>query len=158
LDCSGVLGINFAEANRELTALLQQFLTTPSPIFDGTDFALIQACAVERLAQNLHQPSAGEDVAMSAVYALLNILYSHNTSSKEKLPVVQEQSTKIQENIVAAISKIACVLQSEKVRVRRWIQVCFWRLLFDISQTYFLIDSIIDHSSGPVDAGSANSP
>ncbi|KAG0046870.1 phosphatidylinositol-4- kinase [Gryganskiella cystojenkinii] len=114
LDCSAVIGINFAEANRELSALLQQFLTTPSPIFDGADYALIQAAAVERLAQNLNQPSAGESVALSTVYALLNILYSHNTASRDEIPV-HEQSAKIQENIVSAISKIACVLKSEKI-------------------------------------------
>jgi len=114
LDCSGVLSLNFAEANRELTALLQQFLTTPSPIFGGADYKLIQSCAVERLAQNLNQPSAGENVALSTVYALLNTLYSYNTASKDKA-AIQEQSAKIQENIVAAISKIACVLKGDKV-------------------------------------------
>ncbi|KAF9354404.1 phosphatidylinositol-4- kinase, partial [Mortierella sp. AD094] len=112
LDCSTVLGINFGEANKEMTALLQQFLTTPSPVFDGPDAAPVQERAVERLAQTLKHSNASEEVAMSTVYALLNILYSHNT--KDKIPV-HAQSLLIQENVIAAISKIAAIYKSEKI-------------------------------------------
>ncbi|KAG9323613.1 hypothetical protein KVV02_006902 [Mortierella alpina] len=115
LDCSAFLGINFAEANQEMSALLQQFLTTPSPIFEGPDAAIIQACAVERLAQALRHFSSGEDVAMSTVYALLNTLYSHNTATANENTEVISQAILIQENVIAAISKIACVFKSEKI-------------------------------------------
>ncbi|KAG0043332.1 phosphatidylinositol-4- kinase [Gryganskiella cystojenkinii] len=115
LDCSAFLGINFEEqANQEMAALLQQFLTTPSPIFEGPDVALIQGCAVERLAQVLRHYSTGEDVAMSTVYSLLNTLYSHNTASGDNAGQY-EQAILIQENVLAAISKIACVFKSEKI-------------------------------------------
>ncbi|KAF9207720.1 phosphatidylinositol-4- kinase [Haplosporangium sp. Z 27] len=112
LDCSTVLGINFNEATNEMTALLQQFLTTPSTVFEGPDAAPVQERAVERLAQALKHSSASEEVAMSTVYALLNILYSHN--SKDKIPV-HAQSLLIQENVIAAISKIAAIYKSEKI-------------------------------------------
>ncbi|KAF9148200.1 phosphatidylinositol-4- kinase [Linnemannia schmuckeri] len=115
LDCSAFLGINFAEANQEMAALLQQFLTTPSPIFEGPDAGIIQACAVERLAQTLRHFSTGEDVAMSTVYALLNTLYSHNTTNGGEDADVSGQANLIQENVIAAISKIACVFKSEKI-------------------------------------------
>ncbi|KAI1320618.1 phosphatidylinositol-4- kinase [Mortierella claussenii] len=115
LDCSAFLGINFSEANQEMTALLQQFLTTPSPIFEGPYATVIQACAVERLAQTLKRFSSGEDVAMSTVYALLNTLYSHNTTATNENTEALGQSILIQENIIAAISKIACVFKSEKI-------------------------------------------
>lgn len=98
-----------------MSALLQQFLTTPSPIFEGPDAAIIQACAVERLAQTLRHFSSGEDVAMSTVYALLNTLYSHNTATANENTEVISQAILIQENVIAAISKIACVFKSEKV-------------------------------------------
>ncbi|KAF9300463.1 phosphatidylinositol-4- kinase [Mortierella antarctica] len=115
LDCSAFLGINFNEANQEMSALLQQFLATPSPIFEGPDYALIQACAVERLAQVLKHFAAGEQYAMSTVYALLNTLYSHNTApGREDCPAL-DQSILIQENVIAAISRIACVFKSEKI-------------------------------------------
>ncbi|KAF9328773.1 phosphatidylinositol-4- kinase [Podila minutissima] len=115
LDCSAFLGINFNEANQEMSALLQQFLVTPSPIFEGPDYALIQACAVERLAQVLKHFAAGEQYAMSTVYALLNTLYSHNTApGREDCPAL-DQSILIQENVIAAISRIACVFKSEKI-------------------------------------------
>ncbi|KAG0207549.1 phosphatidylinositol-4- kinase, partial [Mortierella sp. NVP41] len=115
LDCSAFLGINFAEANQEMTALLQQFLTTPSSIFEGPDAGLIQACAVERLAQTLKHFSTGEDVAMSTVYALLNTLYNLNTATGGEDSEVAGQANLIQENVIAAISKIACVFKSEKI-------------------------------------------
>ncbi|KAI7830285.1 hypothetical protein BC939DRAFT_392956 [Gamsiella multidivaricata] len=95
-----------------MVALLQQFLTTSSPIFEGPDAAIIQACAVERLAQTLKHFSSGEDVAMSTVYALLNTLYSHNTTENTE---ALGQSILIQENVIAAISKIACIFKSEKI-------------------------------------------
>ncbi|KAG0096965.1 phosphatidylinositol-4- kinase [Podila epicladia] len=115
LDCSAFLGINFNEANQEMSALLQQFLVTPSPIFEGPDYGLIQACAVERLAQVLKHFAAGEQSAMSTVYALLNTLYSHNTApGREDCPAL-DQSILIQENVIAAISRIACVFKSEKI-------------------------------------------
>lgn len=97
-----------------MAALLQQFLTTPSPIFEGPDVAIIQGCAVERLAQVLKHYSTGEDVAMSTVYSLLNTLYSHNTTSAENV-ARYDQAILIQENVLAAISKIACVFKSEKI-------------------------------------------
>lgn len=98
-----------------MNALLQQFLVTPSPIFEGPDYGLIQTCAVERLAQILKHFSAGEQSAMSTVYALLNTLYSHNTvPGQEDCPEL-DQSILIQENVIAAISRIACVFKSEKV-------------------------------------------
>jgi phosphatidylinositol 4-kinase len=109
------LNNSFAEANQEMAALLQQFLTTPSPIFEGPDAGIIQACAVERLAQTLKHFSAGEDVAMSTVYALLNTLYNHNTANGGEDAEVASQANLIQENVIAAISKIACVFKSEKV-------------------------------------------
>ncbi|KAI1302141.1 phosphatidylinositol-4- kinase [Mortierella claussenii] len=114
LDCSTVLGINysFSEANKEMTALQQQFLTTPSSVFEGFGAAALQERAVERLAQTLKHFPANQEVAMSTVYALLNILYSYNT--KEKIPV-HVQSLLIQENVIAAISKIACIYQSDKI-------------------------------------------
>ncbi|KAF9436833.1 phosphatidylinositol-4- kinase [Entomortierella beljakovae] len=114
LDCSAFLGINFEEANQEMVALLQQFLSTPSPIFEGPEAATIQACAVERLAQILKHFSTGEDIAMSTVYAMLNILYSHNTTGAGEKES-SEQSSLVQENIVTAISRIACVFKSEKI-------------------------------------------
>ncbi|KAI7828997.1 hypothetical protein BC939DRAFT_393774 [Gamsiella multidivaricata] len=95
-----------------MTALLQQFLTTASPVFEGRDAAPVQQRAVERLAQTLKQSTVGDEVAMSTVYALLNILYSHN--SKDKL-LAHEQSIIIQENVIAAIAKIAYIYESEKV-------------------------------------------
>lgn len=102
-----------------MSTLLQQFLATPSPIFEGPDYALIQACAVERLAQVLKHFAAGEQYAMSTVYALLNTLYSHNTApGREDCPAL-DQSILIQENVIAAISRIACVFKSEKVLLPR---------------------------------------
>lgn len=95
-----------------MSDLLQQFLTTPSPIFEGADYTLIQACAVERLAQTLKHSEGGENFAMSTVYALLNTLYSHNTKDKG---VADGQAILIQENVIAAISKIASVFKSEKI-------------------------------------------
>ncbi|KAI8347951.1 hypothetical protein B0O80DRAFT_391114 [Mortierella sp. GBAus27b] len=95
-----------------MVALQQQFLTTPSPVFEGPDAAPVLARAIERLAMTLKYSGASEEVAMSTVYALLNILYSHN--SKDQLPV-HAQSILIQENAIAAISKIACVFKSEKI-------------------------------------------
>ncbi|ORZ04544.1 hypothetical protein BCR41DRAFT_313029 [Lobosporangium transversale] len=95
-----------------MVALLQQFLTVPSPIFEGLNAIVIQACAVERLAQTLKHCSSGEDVAMSTVYALLNTLYSHNTAISNG---AFEQSILIQENVITAISKIACVFKSGKI-------------------------------------------
>ncbi|KAG0309234.1 phosphatidylinositol-4- kinase [Dissophora globulifera] len=112
LDCSAVLGVNFAEANKEMTALQQQFLTTSSPLFDGPNVELMQARAVERLAQTLKHSSAGDEIAVSTIYALLNTLYSHNP--KDKTPA-HDQSVVIQENLIAAVSKIACVYKSEKI-------------------------------------------
>ncbi|KAF9168827.1 phosphatidylinositol-4- kinase [Mortierella sp. AD011] len=112
LDSSTVLGINFGETNKEMIALLQQFLTTSSPVFDGPDAAPLQGRAVERLAQTLKHSNASEEAAMSTVYALLNIIYSHN--AKDKIPV-HDQSLLIQENVVSAISKIAAVYKSEKI-------------------------------------------
>lgn len=109
------LNYSFAEANQEMAALLQQFLTTPSPIFEGPDAGIIQACVVERLAQTLKHFSTGEDVAMSTVYALLNTLYSHNTTNGGEDADASDQANLIQENVIAAISKIACVFKSEKV-------------------------------------------
>ncbi|KAF9585748.1 phosphatidylinositol-4- kinase [Lunasporangiospora selenospora] len=50
---------------------------------------------------------------MSTVYALLNTLYSHNTSNESEEAV--EQAMLIQENVIAAISRIACVFTSEKI-------------------------------------------
>ncbi|KAF9381697.1 phosphatidylinositol-4- kinase [Podila verticillata] len=115
LDCSAFLGINFNEANQEMSALLQQFLVTPSPIFEGPDYGLILACAVERLAQVLKHFSAGEESAMSTVYALLNTLYNHNTAPGQEDCPALDQAILIQENVVAAISRIACVFKSEKI-------------------------------------------
>ncbi|KAF8932770.1 phosphatidylinositol-4- kinase [Dissophora ornata] len=115
LDCSAFLGINFHGANQEMTALLQQFLTTASPTFEGPDASIIQACAVERLAQTLKHAPSGEDVAMSTVYALLNTLYSHNTSATNGNTETLDQSILIQENVISAISKIACIFKSEKI-------------------------------------------
>ncbi|KAF9177874.1 phosphatidylinositol-4- kinase [Haplosporangium sp. Z 767] len=115
LDCSAFLGINFNEANQEMAALQQQFLTTSSPIFEGPDAAIIQACAVERLAQTLKHYSSGEDVAMSTVYALLNTLYSYTKTSANESAEPQAQAILIQENVIAAISRIACVFKSEKI-------------------------------------------
>ncbi|KAG0234712.1 phosphatidylinositol-4- kinase [Actinomortierella wolfii] len=114
LDCSAFLAINFTDANQEMVALLQQFLTTPSPIFEGPDAALIQNCAVERLAQSLKHGLSGEEMAMSTVYALLNTLYSHNTApGGNSAPA--GQPALIQENVIAAIAKIAYVFKSEKI-------------------------------------------
>ncbi|KAG0005415.1 phosphatidylinositol-4- kinase [Entomortierella chlamydospora] len=115
LDCSAFLGINFSEANQEMVALLQQFLSTPSIIFEGPEAVTIQDCAVERLAQTLKHYSSGEDVAMSTVYAMLNTLYSHNTSAANEDREAIDQAILVQENIVAAISRIACVFKSEKI-------------------------------------------
>ncbi|KAF9436184.1 phosphatidylinositol-4- kinase, partial [Entomortierella beljakovae] len=112
LDCSAVLGINFGGANKDMVALLQQFLITPSPVFDGPDASPIKERGVERLAQTLKNYNNSDEVAMSTIYALLNILYSHNT--KEKLPV-HVQSVLIQENVISAISKIAAIYKSEKI-------------------------------------------
>ncbi|KAF9190169.1 phosphatidylinositol-4- kinase, partial [Haplosporangium sp. Z 767] len=112
LDCSALLGINFSEINNEMTALLQQFLTTPSSLFEGPDAAVVQECAMERLAQTLKSASAGEEAAMSMVYALLNILYSHNTKDKTR---AREQTILVQENVIGAITKIACLYKNEKV-------------------------------------------
>ncbi|ORZ23678.1 hypothetical protein BCR41DRAFT_302120 [Lobosporangium transversale] len=95
-----------------MTALQQQFLTTPSSAFEGTEAAAVQEHAVERLAQTLKNSSASEEVAMSTIYALLNTLYSHNT--KDKLPM-HAQSVAIQDNVVASIARIASIYQSEKV-------------------------------------------
>lgn len=102
-----------------MSGLLQQFLATPSPIFEGPDYGLILACAVERLAQVLKHFSAGEESAMSTVYALLNILYSHNTAPGQEDCPALDQAILIQENVVAAISRIACVFKSEKVLLTR---------------------------------------
>ncbi|KAG0310681.1 phosphatidylinositol-4- kinase [Dissophora globulifera] len=115
LDCSALLGINFATANQEMAALLQQFLTTSSPLFEGADAAIIQACGIERLAQTLKHSSTGEDFAMSTVYALLNTLYSHNTAATNEKTGALAQSILIQENVIAAISKIACIFKSDKI-------------------------------------------
>ncbi|KAF9116746.1 phosphatidylinositol-4- kinase [Mortierella sp. AM989] len=115
LDCSAFLGINFGEANQEMVALLQQFLTTSSPAFEGPKAVTLQTCAVERLAQTLKHYSSGEDVAMSTVYAMLNTLYSHNTTATNENKQKFDQSILIQENIITAISKIACVFKSEKI-------------------------------------------
>ncbi|KAG0346277.1 phosphatidylinositol-4- kinase, partial [Podila humilis] len=115
LDCSAFLGINFVEASQEMSALLQQFLSTPSPIFDGPDYALIQSCGVERLAQVLVHAQGGEEAAMSAVYALPNTLYSHNTAPGQEDCQALSQAILIQENIIAAISRIACVFKSENI-------------------------------------------
>ncbi|KAG0092538.1 phosphatidylinositol-4- kinase, partial [Podila epicladia] len=112
LDSATFLGINFKETTKGMSDLLQQFLTTPSPIFEGADYALIQACAVERLAQTLKYSEGGENFAMSTVYALLNTLYSHNTKDKG---AAHGQAILIQENVIAAISKIASVFKSEKI-------------------------------------------
>ncbi|KAF9355760.1 phosphatidylinositol-4- kinase [Mortierella sp. NVP85] len=112
LDCSNVLGINFDEEKKDMIALQQQFLTTPSPVFEGPDAAPVLTRAIERLAMTLKHSGANDEVAMSTVYALLNILYSHN--SKEKLPT-HGQAILIQENVIAAISKIACIYKSEKI-------------------------------------------
>ncbi|KAG0256287.1 phosphatidylinositol-4- kinase [Actinomortierella ambigua] len=123
LDCSAFLALNFAEANQEMIALLQQFLTTPSVIFEGPDVNLIQSCAVERLAQSLKYGPSGEEMAMSTVYALLNTLYSHNTASSSAsnngnataMSTPEGQSALIQKNVIAAIAKIAYVFKSEKI-------------------------------------------
>ncbi|KAF8978635.1 phosphatidylinositol-4- kinase [Entomortierella lignicola] len=98
-----------------MVALLQQFLSSPSPIFEGSEAETIQASAVERLAQTLKHYSSGEDVAMSTVYAMLNTLYSHNTTAANENRETIDQAILIQENIVAAISRIACVFKSEKI-------------------------------------------
>lgn len=103
---------SFKETTKGMSDLLQQFLTTPSPIFEGADYTLIQACAVERLAQTLKYSEGGENFAMSTVYALLNTLYSHNTKDKG---AAHGQAILIQENVIAAISKIASVFKSEKI-------------------------------------------
>ena len=84
-------------------------------MFEGPDAPIIQACAVERLAQTLKHAPSGEDVAMSTVYALLNTLYSHNTTATNGNTDTLDQSILIQENVISAISKIACVFKSEKV-------------------------------------------
>ncbi|KAF9427764.1 phosphatidylinositol-4- kinase, partial [Podila epigama] len=115
LDCSAFLGINFSQATEEMSALLQQFLTTPSPIFDGPDHTLIQSCAVQRLAYVLKNSPTGEGSAMSTVYALLNTLYNHNIETCDDGKVSHGQSVLIQGNAIAAISKIACVFKSEKI-------------------------------------------
>lgn len=107
--------ISFDQENKDMIALQQQFLTTPSPVFEGPDAAPILTRAIERLAMTLKYSGANDEAAMSTVYALLNILYSHN--SKEKLPA-QGQAILIQENVIAAISKIACIYKSEKVKTK----------------------------------------
>ncbi|KAF9414220.1 phosphatidylinositol-4- kinase, partial [Podila epigama] len=112
LDSATFLGINFKETTKGMSDLLQQFLTTPSPIFESADRGLIQECAVERLAQTLKYAEGGENFAMSTVYALLNTLYSHNSKDKND---VNGQAILIQENVIAAISKIASVFKSEKI-------------------------------------------
>ncbi|KAG0006350.1 phosphatidylinositol-4- kinase [Modicella reniformis] len=112
LDCSNVLGISFVDANKEMVGLQQEFLTTPSPMFEGPDAAPVLSRATDRLAMTLKHSGASEDVAMSTIYALLNILYNHN--SKDKLSI-HIQSILIQENAIAAISKIASIYKSEKV-------------------------------------------
>jgi phosphatidylinositol 4-kinase len=76
---------------------------------------LVQACAVERLAQTLKHFPTGDDVAMSTVHALLNTLYSHNSTTTNENPESQGQSILIQENVVVAISKIACAFDGDKV-------------------------------------------
>ncbi|KAF9550420.1 phosphatidylinositol-4- kinase [Mortierella hygrophila] len=114
LDCAAILGINFQNANGEMTALLQQFLITPSNAFKSTTAGLTQEVAAERLAQTLKHFSIDEEAAMSIVYALLNTLYKHN-SSKDKHVAVDEQSVVVQENVITAISKIACIYKSEKI-------------------------------------------
>ncbi|KAI8359377.1 hypothetical protein B0O80DRAFT_382166 [Mortierella sp. GBAus27b] len=98
-----------------MAALLQNFLTTPSPIFEGPNVRLVQACAVERLAQTLKHFPTGDDVAMSTVHALLNTLYSHNSTTTNENPESQGQSILIQENVVVAISKIACAFDGDKI-------------------------------------------
>jgi phosphatidylinositol 4-kinase len=97
-----------------MTALLQQFLITPSNAFKSTTAGLTQDIAAERLAQTLKHFSVGEDAAMSIVYALLNTLYDHN-NTKEQLHAAEEKSVIVQENVIAAISKIASIYKSEKV-------------------------------------------
>ncbi|KAK3818759.1 MAG: hypothetical protein J3Q66DRAFT_282178 [Benniella sp.] len=97
-----------------MVGLLQQFLTTASPIFEGPKAGAVQANAVERLALTLKHFPSGEDVAMSTVHALLNTLYSHNTTANENTKS-REQSILIQENVVVAISRIACVFKGEKI-------------------------------------------
>lgn len=99
-----------------MTALLQQFLITPSNAFKSTTAGLTQEVAAERLAQTLKHFSIGEEAAMSIIYALLNTLYKHN-SSKDKHIAVDEQSVVVQENVITAISRIACIYKSEKVRL-----------------------------------------
>ncbi|KAF9919852.1 phosphatidylinositol-4- kinase [Linnemannia zychae] len=114
LDCAAVLGINFQNANEEMTALLQQFLVTPSNAFKSATAGLTQEVAAERLAQILKHFSVGEDAAMSIVYALLNTLYKHN-NTKEQPVSTSEQTIVVQENVITAISKIACIYKSEKI-------------------------------------------
>ncbi|KAF9906504.1 phosphatidylinositol-4- kinase [Linnemannia zychae] len=114
LDCATLLGINFENANGEMTALLQQFLITPSNAFKSVTADLTQDVAAERLAQTLKHFSVGEDAAMSIVYALLNTLYKHN-NSKEQRHAAEEQSGVVQENVITAISKIASIYKSEKI-------------------------------------------
>ncbi|KAG0198931.1 phosphatidylinositol-4- kinase, partial [Mortierella sp. NVP41] len=116
LDCAAILGINFQDANGEMTALLQQFLITSSNAFKSNSAGLTQESAAERLAQILKHFGVGEDAAMSIVYALLNTLYKHNNNSKDnKLSTGEEQSVVVQENVIIAISKIACIYKSEKI-------------------------------------------
>jgi len=112
IPCCRSLRLSFDEEKKDMIALQQQFLTTPSPVFEGPDAAPVLTRAIERLAMTLKHSGANDEVAMSTVYALLNILYSHN--SKEKLPS-HGQAILIQENVIAAISKIACIYKSEKV-------------------------------------------
>ena len=100
---------SFQDANGDMTALLQQFLITSSNAFKSSSAGLTQESAAERLAQTLKHFGVGEDAAMSIVYALLNTLYEHNKLTTD------EQSVVVQENVIIAISKIACIYKSDKV-------------------------------------------
>jgi len=139
--------------------LLQQFLTTASPIFEGPKAGAVQANAVERLALTLKHFPSGEDVAMSTVHALLNTLYSHNTTANENTKS-REQSILIQENVVVAISRIACVFKGEKVlpthpiTIRINAMVCS-QCSYELTASWCCL--LIDHSDCSVHVGATNS-
>lgn len=149
---------SFSEAGQEMAALLQQFLTTPSPIFEGPNAGIVQVCAVERLAQTLKHFLTGEDVAMSTVHALLNTLYNHNTTAVNENAESRGQSILIQENVVVAISKIACVFKGEKVLITLDYREIVLSESHVCQRTNSIVVSFIfqDHSYSSIHVGATN--